>query len=66
MNESDIKLQLIRLIDKQQGDSLQQLYEVILNHLSVETTELEHCFYIELGYKAMSEDVAREADAFGF
>jgi len=66
MNEADIKLQLIRLIDKQQGDQLQQLYEVILNHLSIEPAEVELFSDIELGYKKMSEDVEREADAIVF
>lgn len=62
MNDADIKLQLIRLIDKQHGRKLLDLYELIQSKLSVsEDNNLEP---MELGYKEMSEDVERETTAF--
>ena len=66
MSESEIKLELIRLIDSQAGDSLKRLYQLIREEISpgksnVKQPELSP---LEHGYKLMSEDEEREAEAF--
>ena len=63
MNDAEIKLQLIRLIDSQQGRKLLELYELVQSKL-LPTKEVAHNLSsIELGYKAMSEDLKREEEA---
>ena len=64
MSEADIKLRIIRLIDSQQGEILQELYELILNKLYQTRQEEEPLSGIEIGYKEMSEDKEREEEAF--
>ncbi len=64
MSEADIKLRIIRLIDSQQGEILQELYELILNKLYQDRREEEPLSAIEIGYKKMSEDKEREEEAF--
>lgn len=64
MSEADIKLRIIRLIDSQQGKVLRELYEMILNKLYQEKQEEEPLSALERGYKEMSEDQEREAEAF--
>ena len=65
MSDSDIKLELIRLIDSQGGKSLMRLYEIIREEIGrgkskVAESELSP---LEQGYKAMSEDEEREEEA---
>lgn len=63
MNDAEIKLQLIRLIDSQQGRKLLELYELVQSKL-LPTKEIEPDLSpIELGYKEMSEDLEREEEA---
>ncbi len=61
MNDAEIKLQLIRIIDSQEGvvllDWLNLLQSKIQKNSKNDLTELE------LGYKAMSEDIEREVHA---
>jgi hypothetical protein len=64
MSEADIKLRIIRLIDSQKGEILEQLYELILSKLYQEKHEEEPLSALETGYKEMSEDRGREAEAF--
>lgn len=62
MNEAEIKLHLIRIIDKQKGKTLTELYELVLSKfLKKEQTVLTP---IENGYKEMSQDIIRENEAF--
>lgn len=64
MSEADIKLRIIRLIDSQKGEILEQLYELILSRLYQERREEEPLTAMETGYKEMSEDQDREVEAF--
>ncbi|HMO40137.1 MAG TPA: hypothetical protein PKC76_11000 [Saprospiraceae bacterium] len=64
MSEADIKLRIIRLIDSQKGEILEQLYELILSRLYQERREEEPLTSLETGYKEMSEDQGREVEAF--
>jgi hypothetical protein len=64
MSESEIKLKIIRLIDSQNGETLKELYELILAKLYGKNKEESSFSPIEEGYKAMSEDEEREEEAF--
>ena len=64
MSEADIKLQIIRLIDSQQGEVLRELYEMILHKLYQDEQKGELLSALEQGYKKMSEDREREEEAF--
>lgn len=63
MSESEIKLKIIRLIDSQNGETLKELYEMILNKLYKKKEEGDPLSPLEEGYKAMSEDEEREEEA---
>ncbi len=64
MGEAEIKLKLIRLIDNQKGEILQELYDLIIKKLYQEKKQLAQLSPMEMGYKEMSEDQAREQEAF--
>lgn len=66
MSESEIKLELIRLIDSQAGDSLKRLYQLILEEISSgkRNEKQPELSPLERSYKLMSEDKEREAEAF--
>ena len=66
MSDSEIKLELIRLIDSQGGKTLMRLYELIREEIGPGTskTKQEKLTPLEQGYKAMSEDKEREEEAF--
>lgn len=64
MSEADIKLQLIRLIDNQKGQTLRDLYDLILKRIYQKSEGEDSPTALELGYKEMSEDKEREQDAF--
>ncbi len=64
MSEAEIKLKLIRLIDSQEGSILRELYDLILTKVSPERNKKNTISTIEEGYKAMSEDIDREEEAF--
>ena len=63
MNDAEIKLELIRLIDSQQGEILRDWYQLLQSKLQKNTTKAK-LIALEAGYKAMSEDTEREALAF--
>lgn len=52
------------MIDRQEGEVLRELYEMILSKLYQEKHEDMPLSAIEMGYKEMSEDREREKDAF--
>jgi len=61
MTDAEMKIQLIRLIDNQSGQTLMDLYETLQNRLNQYIkTDLS---VIESGYKAMSKDIKREKEA---
>lgn len=66
MSDSDIKLELIRLIDSQGGKSLMRLYEIIREEIGPRKSKVAESELspLEQGYKAMSEDEEREEEAF--
>lgn len=64
MNDAEIKLNIIRLIDTQQGQKLVELYQLIQSKIVINKPKKEDLSPIELGYKAMSEDVEREEEVF--
>lgn len=64
MSESEIKLRIIRLIASQKGDVLQELYQLILRKLYKENEQVGITTSLEEGYRAMSEDIEREKEAF--
>ncbi len=64
MSESDLKLRIIRLVDSQQGEVLQELYSLILNKLSGHIEEEVPIPSLEMGYHEMAQDVEREDEAF--
>ncbi len=58
MSDAEIKLELIRLVDRQEGRSLRALYELLQKQVGTNVNNT-----LEAGYKAMSEDTAREEEA---
>ena len=64
MSESDLKLRIIRLIDSQHGEVLQELYNLILGKLYGQKQEEEPISTLEKGYQEMAEDKEREEEAF--
>jgi hypothetical protein len=62
MSDAEMKLQLIRLIDQQQGQVLWNIYEFLQTKLVGEATSDDSS--IELGYQEMAADAEREAAAF--
>lgn len=66
MSDSEIKIQLFRLIDGQSGRTLQKLYEMVrIEMVSDERNkDSDGLNELERSYKEMSEDQEREKDAF--
>lgn len=66
MSDSEIKIQLIRLIDRQSGRTLQKIYEMVRIEMGLDERKIESDGLNELerSYKEMSEDQERETDAF--
>ncbi|MCC5945601.1 MAG: hypothetical protein JJT94_11755 [Bernardetiaceae bacterium] len=64
MSEADLKLHIIRLIDSQQGEILQEIYSLIVSKLYEEKQETDSLSALEMGYKNMAEDTEREAEAY--
>lgn len=60
ISEAELKVKIFRLIDAQQGESLQEVYD----WLSAKLQGKQAVSSIEQGYKNMSEDVEREQEAF--
>lgn len=66
MSEADIKLRIIRLIVSQEGEVLQEIYQMILNKLYKERAKDEPLSAMERSYREMSEDKEREEEALGW
>lgn len=68
MSDSEIKLELIRLIDSQGGKSLMRLYELIREEIGPGKSKANQVELspLEQGYKAMSEDEEREEEVFAW
>lgn len=64
MSDSELKLKMIRLIDKQNGETLNELYKLILSKIQKTDKDYNSPYAIEQGYKEMSEDDEREKNAF--
>ena len=62
MSDAELKLQMIRLIDQQQGQVLQTIYHLLLSKLKVQ--KQVDLTPLELGYQAMAADEEREQEAF--
>ena len=60
ISEAELKVKIFRLIDAQQGESLQEVYD----WLSAKLQEKQTLSSIEQGYKNMADDVEREKEAF--
>ncbi len=60
ISEAELKVKIFRLIDAQQGESLQEVYD----WLSAKSQEKQAVSSIEQGYKNMADDVEREQEAF--
>lgn len=60
ISEAELKVKIFRLIDAQQRESLQEVYD----WLSAKLQEKEARSEIEQGYKNMADDTEREQEAF--
>ena len=60
IGEAELKVKIFRLIDAQQGESLQEVYD----WLSAKLHERAAVPSIEQGYKDMAADEVREQEAF--
>lgn len=60
IGEAELKVKIFRLIDAQQGESLQEVYD----WLSTKLQEKEAVSSLEQGYKNMAADEEREQEAF--
>lgn len=60
ISEAELKVKIFRLIDAQQGESLQEVYD----WLSTKLQGRETVFSIEQGYRDMAADEVREQKAF--
>ncbi|MEM8523982.1 MAG: hypothetical protein AAGG68_05035 [Bacteroidota bacterium] len=66
MNDSDLKLKIFRLIDRQEETALHEIYRFILNSFTKEKKieePLEVEDELEMSYKMMAEDEEREREA---
>jgi disulfide oxidoreductase YuzD len=59
INESDLKVNIFKLIDSQSEESLKEIYE----WLTAKTEKKENAIWLEQGYKDMAADVDREKEA---
>lgn len=59
ISEAELKVKIFRLIDSQQGESLQEVYDWLSDKLQ----EKEEVSSIEQGYKNMADDAEREQEA---
>ena len=60
IGEAELKVKIFRLVDAQQGESLQEVYD----WLSEKLQEKETVSSLEQGYKNMAADEEREKEAF--
>lgn len=59
INESDLKVNIFKLIDSQSEESLKEIYA----WLTAKTEKKESSIWLEQGYKDMAADVDREKEA---
>lgn len=62
MNNAEIKLELFRLIDNQEGNVLKDLYELITEKLKAKKMP-SPISNLDSGYEAMANDMSRENEA---
>lgn len=60
INEAELKVKIFRLIDTQEGESLQDVYDWLSNKLR----EKQAGYSLEQGYKNMADDKEREQQAY--
>lgn len=65
MSDAELKLEIIRLIDSQNSETLHQLYELILSRIPVgKNNEYQSVQDLAAGYMKMAQDNERETEAF--
>lgn len=63
VNEAELKVEIFRLIDKQKGETLQNLYQLLVDKLQQEKRYNGEWASLEEGYRAMAADEEREKEA---
>ncbi|GEM_PF-2310498 len=66
VNDAELKVKIFRLIDMQDGEMLQSLYQLLLNKLQQQKLHTGNWASLEEGYQAMAtaEQSEREAKFF--
>lgn len=64
MSDAELKLEIIRLIDNQNSETLHALYELILSRIESKRIEYNSVREINYGYEQMAQDQDRENEAF--
>jgi len=64
MSDAELKLEIIRLIDNQNSETLHALYELILSRIESKRIEYNSVREINYGYEQMAQDEDRENEAF--
>ena len=64
MSDAELKLEIIRLIDNQNSETLHALYELILSRIESKRIEYNSVRDITFGYEQMAQDQDRENEAF--
>lgn len=64
MRDAELKLEIIRLIDNQNSETLHALYELILSRIESKRIEYNSVREINYGYEQMAQDQDRENEAF--
>jgi len=64
MSDAELKLEIIRLIDNQNSETLHALYELILSRIEPNRIEYYSVRDITYGYEQMAQDQDRENEAF--
>lgn len=64
MSDAELKLEIIRLIDNQNSETIQTLYELILSRVESTKNEYKSVRDIAYGYEKMAQDEERENEAF--
>ncbi len=63
VSEAELKIKIFRLIDGQEGENLQKLYQLLLENLQSEKNVYHHWTSLEERYRAMATDEEREKEA---
>ena len=64
MSDAELKLEIIRLIDNQNSETLHALYELILSRIESKRIEYNSVRDINYGYEQMAQNQDRENEAF--